>query len=143
MEPTIHYQERLLDPQWDALERHFGVPMPKSLKDFYADLTRIQQSNFRLQTKEKVEGNYFIAVLSFTPMDKGAIREFDNESNLLCVATDGMEGEYLIDPTECDPEIVLMVDYSDYHEMGLKLSEFLTAPHLPQNGDNSSGAKLN
>lgn len=131
--PVLSYEERLLNPQWDVLEKHFGVPMPKVLKEFYAAPAKVQQTEFRLKIKNKIEDAYYVNVDRFHPLDKDAIYESDdNEPDLLSIASDAAEGEFFFDPRESALEVIMLVDYADYYETGLSLEEFLKAPRLPQ-----------
>ena len=128
----LTYEEQLVRPEWEIVEKHFDVQIPQILKEFYQDPSRILKFDFRLQTKEEVEDKYFIDVAGFRPVNADVICEIEDENDLFYLASDGAGGAYLFDPTESDPEVILMVDFCDYYETGLKLSEFLDAPRLPQ-----------
>jgi len=131
------YEEKLLHPDWVLVEKHFGVPMPQDLKDYYANPAKVLQEDFYLDTPIEVEGKKRIRVCFFSKIDKHST-EWTSDSRegleiFLDIASDGGEGCYLIDPKEPDPEVHLFIlDTWDLLPTGLKLSEFLSNPRLEE-----------
>lgn len=129
------YAQRLLSPQWDLVEEHFGTTISSRLKEFYADPSRVLQSEFDLVTAKEVEGERTIHIQSSEPISSRSIEAFEGFERFMEIASDGGEGLYFIDPRESDPEVCLFVmDGYDLYPTGLSLSEFLTAPRLEPPG---------
>jgi hypothetical protein len=120
-----------LHPDWQLVERHYGVTMPDLLKSFYADPNKVLQSDFDLETPNPVEGLHRIHVCTFTPINEGSIEAFPGFERFMEVASDGGEGLYFFDPKDSEPEVVLFVmDGYDLHPTGLSLRQVLESPRL-------------
>jgi hypothetical protein len=118
-------EDSLAHPKWQEVEEHFKVTLPSILKDFYSNQS-LSNIGRRIKSKKSIENDCSIYVDRLAPIHKGGIREVhSDEGDMLCIADDGGEGEYLFDPKEPDPEVILVFDFSDYYETGLSLQEFL------------------
>jgi len=91
------------------------------------------QTTFDLATPVEVEGRRRIHVEFFDAIGSNSTEHFEGFERFLDIASDGGEGLYFIDPKASDPQVYLFVmDGYDLYPTGLKLSEFLTAPRLPE-----------
>ena len=129
-EYSRHFQERLLKPDFAAVEAHFGAALPDSLKKLYADKNEILRGDFEVVTK--VEGAksdpWFIAF--YEPADAESLREsWPGCEPYFAFANDGCGNEYLIKPGVPDPE-VLFHDHetSEMTKVAGALTAFLASP---------------
>ena len=128
---TDEFAHELLHPEWQLVERHYGVPMPDLLKSFYADPNKVLLCDFDLETPKPVDGLDRIHVCTFTPINESSIEAFPAFERFLEVASDGGEGLYFFDPKDSELEVFLFVmDGYDLHPTGLSLRQFLEGLRL-------------
>ena len=124
------YAERLLNPDFAALEAHFGCPMPVELKELYANKEEIQRGDFEVVTKGQDGSEDTWTVAFYEPADMESLRDaWPDCKELYSFANDGCGNDYLIDP--CKPgSKVLFYDHEtgEFSEVGLNLAGFIAAP---------------
>lgn len=87
----------LLDPDWAAMESHFGSPPLDSLKKLYQDQQLLVREEFELPWPSAGE-SYYIA--AFLPMRQSTLSDYDAPLGQLPIATDGSGGTYFFHWTE-------------------------------------------
>ena len=132
-EYSRRFLQRLRQPDFPALENHFGCTMPAPLRALYGDEVEFLRSNFTVApaaTTPEAE-RWFIA--DYQPADLQSARDaWPGLERLFAFADDGSGNGYLIDPHLPDPPVLL-----NDHETGEatqtcpSLSEFMRWPRLP------------
>ena len=69
------FHRRLQDPRLADLERHFGRPLPETLKRLYEDSERISRASFVLDQPGTNDEGHAWLVASFLPADITTLRE--------------------------------------------------------------------
>lgn len=122
------FNERLLHPDFAAVEAHFGCSMPEELKRLYSAREEILCGDFEVASKGKSKSNWYVAY--YNPADAESLNDYwPAIKNFFAFANDGCGNDYLIDPR--DPE--LKVVFHD-HETGeiepvdMSFPAFLAAP---------------
>jgi hypothetical protein len=126
------YGTQLLNPDWAAIEAHYGVALPQVLKSFYANPEKVLQGEFEIKVPRKVVGSKRAFIATFTPIDPDCISIFEGFEQYMEIASDGGEGLYFISPRDNDSP-VWHFDMEDYSltNTGLSLGRFLSAERLP------------
>lgn len=130
------FARELLHPEWQPIEEHFGAAVSAALKEFYADPAKLLQIDFNIASlrNEIPEGLY---IETFDKMGAGSVDGFFEGFERFIPFAHGCGGEqYVIDPTEADPEVFLHIyDHGGLPEhfrfTGLRLSGFLRARRVP------------
>ncbi len=120
------FTERLHNPNFEIVERHFAHPVPEALRRHHANHQKVDQCDFNIMVGAELNP-WFIG--GFTPIDENSVQFFEGFERFLDIADDGSEGLYFVDPTQADPE-VFYFELDDYEltSCGCTLSEFLTSP---------------
>jgi hypothetical protein len=129
-EYSKRYNQRLLNPDFAALEFHFGCPILIKLKDLYANKEEIQRRDFEVLTKKSDGSEATWSVALYEPADLESLRDaWPDCKELFAFANDGCGNDYLIDPRKPLAE-VLFYDHEggEFVNVGLTLAEFITAP---------------
>jgi hypothetical protein len=129
-EYSERFRERLLKPDFAALEAHFDCAMPKELKDLYADKKEILRGGFEVLTDKSGAPEHSWPVAFYLPADLESLRDvWPDCKELFAFADDGCGNGYLIDPRKPDLE-VLFHDHEDSQitRVGLNLAGFISAP---------------
>ena len=129
-EYSKRFEERLLKPDFAALETHFGCAMPNELKELYANNEEIQRGDFEVVTKNStgVEDTWTVAF--YEPADLESLRDaWPDCKELFAFANDGCGNDYLIDPRKPATE-VLFHDHEtgEFSKVTSSLAEFMAAP---------------
>ena len=129
-EYSKRYKERLLNPEFAALEAHFGCTMPNELKELYASKEEIQRGNFDVVTKGRDGSKETWTVAFYEPADLESLRDtWPDCKELFAFANDGCGNDYLIDPRKPRSE-VLFHDHEtgEFSKVTSSLAEFIAAP---------------
>jgi len=114
---------RLHSPDFESVEKHFGVELPLVLKNFYS--TSLIDEDYVIFLKDEKECD----IAFFEPIDGDSLREsWPGCEKYISIANDGCGNEYIFDPL-CPPYAVKFHD----HETGeidlvcASLDEFVEA----------------
>jgi hypothetical protein len=124
------FRERLLNPDFPALEAHFGHPLPQALKNLHADRDELLRFDFEVFPPGRPAGSPPWAVCYYQPMDAEQLKAvWPGREKFLEIADDGTGNAYMVDPTRADPP-VLFHDHEtgEVEEVSGSLSEFLKWP---------------
>ena len=77
------FEERLLNPDFTALEAHFGCPLPPALKELYANKDEIMRGDFEVIITQGGKKKTW-TVAFYQPADKEAVTEM----------WEGLEGKF-------------------------------------------------
>ena len=102
---TEMFLTRLANPDFPALEVHFGCTFPESLRALYADKDLIKRDNLEATPEESDDGEpVFIAF--FEPADMETVKcASANTEPYFTFADDGCGNPYMCDPRKPDPEV--------------------------------------
>jgi hypothetical protein len=129
-EYSRRFEERLLNPDFAAVEALLGCALPEELKKLYANKDEIMRGNFDVQLKPTGDTNGVWSVGFYEPADKEAVAgEWPDRKQYFNFANDGCGNAYLIDPRVSKSE-VLFHDHEtgEFTRLGVNLDEFLSAP---------------
>lgn len=139
LDPSHDYAVKLLAPNWQPVEDHFGNVVPEVLKRFYADPKNVLLTDFDIVSRlSKIPGR--IHVQFFEAIGESSVDGFfEGFENLLSFASDGGGGRYVIDISEPNPKVHYHIydighDPERFRFTGLSLSEFLSAKRIKGNG---------
>ena len=74
-EAQHRHEQRLLTPNWLALEEHFGAPIPRPIRTLYANHELLLQKDFSIRPPQKTDEADDWYVLNFEPADLDAIND--------------------------------------------------------------------
>jgi hypothetical protein len=129
-EQARRFEERLLTPDFAAVEAHFKTALPEQLKRLFSNKEEILRGDFEVEvaaTKNEC-GPWFIAF--YEPADAESVREgWPGCEPYFTFANDGCGNDYLIKPGGADPE-VLFHDHEtgEMVQVAPSLSVFLASP---------------
>jgi len=69
-EYSRRFKERLLNPNFAAVEAHFKRPVPEELKKLYADKNEILRGDFEVQTKSRQNTDDCWYIAFYNPADE-------------------------------------------------------------------------
>ena len=122
--------ERLLNPDLAAVERHFGHPLPTSLRALYGNREDLLRGEFETAAGPEVSPEQRWYVAFYQPADAASAADvWPGLESFFAFADDGAGNGYLVDPREEDPAV-----WFHDHETGERtrvcdhLSQFLTWP---------------
>lgn len=108
--------KRLKCPEFEALERHYCCEFPECVKQLYSDMPELLQEEFEVADPDHRLREETLYVAFYQPADLQTVEEmWPGNSNYFAFANDGCGDEYLIDPNESDPAVLL-----HNHETGEK-----------------------
>jgi len=127
--------ERLLNPDFAALEAHFGCPMPKELKELYAKKEEIQRGDFEVLTRNSDGVAVTWTVAFYEPADLESLRDaWPDCKEFFAFANDGCGNDYLIDPQKLELEVLFYDhDGGEFTNLGLSLAEFVAVSQKSPN----------
>jgi hypothetical protein len=112
------FEERLHQPDFEALEKHFGCSIPVAFKQIYSNHAELDRAEFSVVPVGTHEENSPWFIASYVPADVESLRyRWPGTEAYLAFADDGCGNEYLIDPKDADARVL----FHD-HETG-ELSE--------------------
>jgi hypothetical protein len=138
VDPSHEFAVKLLAPNWQPVEEHFGTSVPEVLKRIYADPKSVLLTNFNIVSRlsripEGIHVQFFLPI-GVTSVDGF----FEGFENLLAFASDGGGGDYVIDISESNPKVHYHIYVTGgprrFRFTGLALSEFLSAKRVKGNG---------
>lgn len=123
------FLNRLMNPNFAALEKEFGGAFPEALKRLYSDKEELKRDNFEITPPgKKADEAHFIAF--YEPADLESVLDgWEDCKGYFSFANDGCGNGYIVDPRQPDPEV-----YFFDHEGGERtkvadnLSTFLSWP---------------
>jgi hypothetical protein len=123
------FEERLANPDFAALEKQFGHPLPAALRALYLDPQERIRDNFEIApTGAPCSKRWPIAY--YQPADAESLRNmWPGTEEMFAFADDGCGNGYLVDPRLSDPPV-----FFHDHETGElepvcdRLSEFMRWP---------------
>lgn len=128
-ESSRRFEERMLNPDFAALEAHFSCAIPKEFKELYANKEELRRGDFELRTRNPNGSEHTWTVAFYQPADLESLRDVRSDCiELFAFANDGCGNVYLIDLREPDLQ-VLFHDHEDgeFTKVGLSLAEFVAA----------------
>ncbi|MFM8471442.1 MAG: SMI1/KNR4 family protein [Limisphaerales bacterium] len=129
-EQSRHFQERLLAPEFAAVEAHFNATLPEQLKQLYSNKEEILRGDFEVEVAHTTDENgpWFIAF--YEPADMDSVREaWPGCEPYFAFANDGCGNDYLIKPGTADPEVVFHDhETGEMVQVAPSLSAFLASP---------------
>lgn len=111
---TNLFEQRLKNPKFEELEKHFRRPFPQGIKALYSNPDEIQKENFQV-IAESADGKETIwSIAYYQPADLENVRDASSKTNeVFEFANDGSGNGYTIDPLLDDPPVMF-----DDHETG-------------------------
>lgn len=125
---------RLQNPDFDAIEKHFGCPLPQVVRALYRDKTEIMRSDFFVarEVDSPEEDRWYIGF--YQPADAKSLQErWPGTEQYFAFADNGCGDSYLVDPRQPDPPV-----FFHYHETGEidpvcdHFTEFMDWPRLEE-----------
>ena len=108
------FEVRLVNPDFTAVERHFGRPLPDSVRTLYANRNELAMGDFEVAATVEApeDARWYIAF--YEPADFETVANaWPGTEQYFAFANDGSGNGYLVDPGEEDPPVL----YHD-HETG-------------------------
>ncbi|MCP4712604.1 MAG: hypothetical protein GY869_28600 [Planctomycetes bacterium] len=101
------YQERLLNPDFDALERYYGHPLPRAIKDLYEDQEELFRQDFKVAESTDTHELDRYTILRYHPADMESLSEaWSGCEEYFAFASDSLGNTYMIKPDCDDPAVV-------------------------------------
>jgi hypothetical protein len=108
LQKSLH---RLQTPDFAAVERHFGHPLPECLLALHADKQELMRSDFFVARTEDDADNECWEIAYYQPVDERSVRNpSPGREGYFAFAIDGIGNDYLIDPKEDDPAVLFRDD---------------------------------
>lgn len=126
------FSERLIHPDFAAIEEHYGRRLPKCVEALYSDPVEVKRAGFEVAFDRGAaeEGRWY--VVYYQPADAESVKDaWPRLEMLFAFADDGFGNGCLIDPKEPEPPVL-----SHDHETGElttvceTFSEFMLWPRM-------------
>ena len=115
------YEQRIVRPDWEYVERHLGRPVPQALRDLYADRVLVTSRDVQYSTAHSIS--------PFEPLDEHGIMDSTAWLGVKAVAfatTDMGDPVYLRSgPSEADSVHITYHDGNDTEIFAESVSEML------------------
>ena len=99
--------ERLENPDFAAVEKYFGCPLPDCVRALYADRKELLRSDFEVAAGNDADPDDRWYIAFYCPADAQTMRDcWPGIEHLFAFADDGGGDGYLIDPTQDDPAVL-------------------------------------
>ena len=120
------YDQRLLNPDFAAVERHFGCMIPPAIRELYADSELVLKKDFLIRPTNASEGADDFVIAYFVPADvEGMESWWPAQDRKFIIADTGCGDPYYVELSLRQPDP--MPVYVSYHDFGdtLKVSDSL------------------
>lgn len=98
---------RLQHPDFAAVAKHFGHPLPECVRALYADKEELMRSNFAIAASVAVPEEERWYVADYQPADGPSVQDtWPGLEKYFAFSDDGTGNRYLIDPAESDPPVL-------------------------------------
>ena len=129
-EDQKEYDRRLLNPDFAALERHFGCNIPQAIRELYADSELILTKDFLIQSPHTPEGMEGFDIAYFVPADAEQSESWwPAEDRKFIIADTGCGDPYYVELPLVQPDplpvYVLYHDGGDTLKVADSLAEFI------------------
>lgn len=105
-EYSRQFIHRLQNPDFPALEKHWGHPLPHCVQALYSDKEELMRSNFVIAASAESPEDERWYVSDYQPADEPSVRDsWPGLEKYFVFADDGLGNGYLIDPAEEDPPV--------------------------------------
>lgn len=135
-EYSRQFTQRLQNPDFAAVEKHFGCPLPDCVKALYANTQELTRGDFEVAPSADVSEEERWYVAFYLPADEQSVRDtWPGLEKYFVFADDGSGNGYLIDPRENDPP-VLFHDHEGgkFSPVCNRFTEFMRWPRLEVEG---------
>lgn len=100
-------RERLTNPDFSALEKHFGCSLPNPLKKLYGDSEELDRGDFYVVPPDVPNATDGAYVGFYNPADAESLKyTFHDGDAYFAFADDGCGNAYIINPREADPPVL-------------------------------------
>ena len=126
-EYSRRFRERLANPDFGALEQHYGCTLPIPLKQLYTNSEELSRGEFEVVPPHGRTPDDAPYVAFYNPADAESLTHtFHDGDAYFAFADDGCGNTYLIDPRGTDPP-VLFHDHEtgEIEAVAPSLSEFM------------------
>ncbi len=101
------FEQRLKNPKFDELEKHFGRDFSQDLKALYGNSGEICRENFQIIGKSTSGEETTWDIAFYEPADLESVREaFPKTNEVFEFANDGCGNGYTIDPALDNPPVM-------------------------------------
>lgn len=127
------FVERLKNPDFGAVEKHFERPLPASVLALYRNPEELMRGDFEVWASREARREERWYVGFYQPADAEAVKDMpESLERFFAFADDGCGNAYLIDPKQEDP-VVLFHDHEtdEISRVCGCFSEFMRWPRVP------------
>ncbi len=135
-ECSRQFTERVQHPDFAAVHKHFGCPLPPCVQALYADRQEVLRTDFEVVANPDTDPGRRWYVAYYQPADAQSARDtWPGLDEYFAFADDGCGNGYLVDPREHDPPVL----FHD-HETGElstvcdRFTDFMRWPRLEVEG---------
>jgi len=101
------FNQRLQAPDFPALERHFGCPLPQAVRALYENKPEVRRSDFQVSADAQPAADECWYLAFYQPADEENVRDaWPGTEQYFAFADDGCGNGYLINPREADPPVL-------------------------------------
>ena len=142
-EHARRFKERLLNPDFLAIEKHFGSPLPQALMALYRNPAELNCGDFELERPEDEGGEDEFFIGFYEPADEESLKVFwPGTECYFTFANDGAGNGYMIDPRLPDPPVLFHSHESgEFEQVSDHVSKFLKwkkAEYIDEDEDEES-----
>ncbi len=130
------FNQRLQTPDFAALERNFGCPVPQPVRALYENKQEVMRQDFEVAATPEAPAVERWSVAFYQPADQENVRDaWPGLEKYFAFADDGCGNGYLIDPREADPP-VLFHDHEtgEMSRVSDHFTEFMSWPRREAKG---------
>jgi hypothetical protein len=124
------FSQRMRNPDFDLVRRHFGRSISESLRKLYSDQAELDRQCVSKKVGPREDDALFVAW--YVPLDEQAYSEqWHHDDGRLDFADDGSASRLTVDPTDDGAEIFYFQhEDQTFHPTGVKMRNFLSLPEL-------------
>lgn len=132
-ECSRRFRERLLCPDFSAIEQHFGRPLPECVQALYARHDEVTRYDFEVISDGSNPLRDRWPVACYRPADGESIGDlWQGLEQYFAFANDGFGSDYLIDPQQEDPAVLFHdLDTGELLQVSDRFTQFMNWQREP------------
>lgn len=126
----MEFEQRVKEPKFDELEKHFGRAFPQCIKALYDNSDEISRQNFQVIAKLANDDETIWNIAYYEPADLQSILDgWEGTKEVFEFANDGCGNIYALDPLLDNPPVMFRDhEIGEWEKVSDSFSQFMSMP---------------